>query len=419
MFKDHYRSAMSFKVPDDLIAGTARKMKEAAIRQNYSQKKPFRRIVWKRATAIAAALYLLFISGAAFYVGKQNFMNSPAIPEAAMSSAGSDRLSNNADSENGLLLDRQPMEQKGGYSEELPKIEAVSYMASEARVLFTADLSDLEQSENPWTEEVAIKELPVFLVADEEDNNLSESDTKEIVCNAAKTLQTEISSVPSPGFDEGNYMALCQDGSQISVTQNGTVQISNLAVNRPSIEITGTTARQVGLKAAKYWYGVYESFYQFKIPDFSLLPQENLQNGTSYAVRVYDTGGSISDQIISYNLFSGTITVGEEKVIESFTYPAALTTQPLGYYPLISVEDAKQILLSERYAKEILPDISLSLQDIEDISLVYWTDTEYQQPVYRFLVSLDGTDISVSSNSSEEKAYGEYFVPAVSPKYWI
>ena len=335
-----------------------------------------------------------------------------------MYSTGNSPLSNNADClENGFLLSSQPIKESVDSDSSLPKIEAASCIAAEAKVLYAEDVSELKLSENPWTEEVSVKELPVFL-APEESNGLSDSDKKQIASSAAQTLNIEISSFPSGNSKSGDYVAICEDGSQISVTIDGTVQISGMPVSRPSVEIMGTSPRQSELKAGQYWYGVYEPFYQFAIPSFSMIPQGQSQESSSYKISVYEGAGNINDQILSYNLYNGTISIGAGEVIESLTYTTVSTAQTLGEYPLISADDAKQILLSEKYGAEVLSNVSLSAQDIQDVSLVYWTDTDYRQPVYRFLVSLD-TQETPAAFDSKKKAYGEYFVPAVSPQYWI
>lgn len=130
--------------------------------------------------------------------------------------------------------------------------------------------------------------------------------------------------------------------------------------------------------------------------------------------------------LMSYYFNTATITVSEDggfiDAITPFRNNFALRTEKLGDYPIITDEDALELLICGKYISSVpaaeLKNGEINASDVHKCELIYVTD-KYVIPYYKFYVELNYDSDTALSNGSDPslKLYGAFYVPAVEVKY--
>jgi hypothetical protein len=94
------------------------------------------------------------------------------------------------------------------------------------------------------------------------------------------------------------------------------------------------------------------------------------------------------------------------------------TAEKLGDYPLISVSEAKEKLLSGQYQTNV-PVQMPGEQFLAKVELVYRTGPKEESllPYYRFYMELQDADGWQMTQDNGLKTYGAYYVPAIQDAY--
>lgn len=91
----------------------------------------------------------------------------------------------------------------------------------------------------------------------------------------------------------------------------------------------------------------------------------------------------------------------------------------IGYYPLISEEEAIEKVLNKEYLSTIEYDRDVDLSDIISIELIYyWVPVNKEiQPVYKVYLDLKNTINDYQYEEEDLNTYGIFYVPAIESKY--
>jgi len=149
-------------------------------------------------------------------------------------------------------------------------------------------------------------------------------------------------------------------------------------------------------------------------------PQVNIYGGDyniyrqqQYRIGFYEGGGTIIDRIIAYNFNQVVFYCDDDgKLFLARVFHPDLSGK-VGDYPVISVDEAEQLLLNGNYIMSV-PYEMPGKGYIAKVELVYRTGKyeKYYMPYYRFYVELPEEE-----RDGKMKCYGAYYVPAVDGAY--
>lgn len=141
----------------------------------------------------------------------------------------------------------------------------------------------------------------------------------------------------------------------------------------------------------------------------------NIYRQQSFDVEYYDGAGSLEERIVSYNFNRVAFYCDDNGELFLARVYAPDLSGKLGDYPIITPDEAKELLLAGNYATSV-PCEMPGEERIARVELVYRTGT-YEQtwlPYYRFLVDLPE---DLRPSDKELRVYGAYYVPAVEGQY--
>lgn len=358
---------------------------------------------------------------------------------------------------------------EGAGYDELPliPIRTMATKGVEASYITTAyNVSDLRNG-NPWNEELQIASLPVFKNLSYQGSPqiapsyYSEEEFTEIAEKAAYALGVEIN---ESGFEYQRYFgedacslwAYCggekygAETVKLSVIGNGDIQIyfgdptsdeDRLKLPKGYSFTHYDTSEREAKKTVSYLTETFKELLQFENPVMNIYCDGVgfsggkawinycVYNGSDDPVRnilnyFFDTAAFVpswsypsddsgSDEIVYNNELSS--------IRRSNKLAAA---ECMGNYPVITAEEAKEILISTNVSPDIngdwyLEDGRIDDEDIKKVELVYNTGAtdEFYLPYYQFCVEVkcDGEWIT----DKKLKSYCNYWVPAVRSEYFF
>ena len=147
------------------------------------------------------------------------------------------------------------------------------------------------------------------------------------------------------------------------------------------------------------------------------IADRNIYGQRDFDVEYYDAGGSAEERIVHYNFDRVAFYPnddGELFLARVYRMPLA---EKLGDYPIISVEEARTLLLNGNYTTTVPYDLP-GEEYIRKVELLYRTGSREKTylPWYRFLVELPEDEGHIGEDKNL-KSFGAYYVPAVEGKY--
>ena len=295
-----------------------------------------------------------------------------------------------------------------------------------------------EHAGNPWTPDMEFEALPVFHNA-ASDNwasgagiaiHLSEEEMTRMAKAVASMLDTEAVSFTT-GYDtyieyDGDYptqeqfesaqklpgsvTAQCADDTEIVVYGGGTIRIEFGHIVQLPLDTVEKWDKAGADVADKY-----KKLLQYENPAFFI--------DSGIYECVYDKSGSELEQILNYNFKFIRFCINEEGVLWlAWMENAFCTAEYLGDYPVITLDEAQEMLLEGKYITTVpddyVKDGVISADDILIAELVYRShpSEKYYLPYYRFYVKLDPGEWFAEEHPGETE-YGGFYVPAVSEEY--
>lgn len=335
--------------------------------------------------------------------------------------------------------------------DELPKIpyELKYYViywdeAYEARAyLYTA--SDIENSAvgNPWSEETELTSLPVFKNKSPDADGgvipagircLTEEQLTQMLDNTVKALGITVSesSFDYINWDTGENEDLpiwlnaeCSGEEYgvnpiyIGVNATGSIHVNFLnSLKLPDEYIITDPDNEQKEKILSYLADRFKNLLQFENPVLST------ENDKYSGYKVYNGSENIVESIVNYNLASASFLLDEEGLYKIRLGNLLCISDYMGDYPVISLERARELLLSGSYLKRF-PDSflkggAINEEDIAKAELIYLNgdDDEYFKPYYRFYVEIDSSSLEYYDDDGQPLTlYGDVYVPAVESKY--
>lgn len=168
-------------------------------------------------------------------------------------------------------------------------------------------------------------------------------------------------------------------------------------------------------KVAQYLQNQYPGLLgQMKEPRLNITGGDyNIYGEQGYYIEFFDGAGSQTEQIVNFNFRRVVFHCDDEgKLFLARVFWPQLS-QKVGDYPIISAEEARELLLEGHYTTSVPYELP-GEQYIAKVELIYRTSSyeAYHLPYYRFYVELPE-----EQREHGLKDYGAYYVPAVESRY--
>lgn len=292
------------------------------------------------------------------------------------------------------------------------------------------DISQLENA-NPWTADSQLETLPVFRNTTKADpagiplHGLSADEMLARAKSAADTLGlvidrsyvTEETSYISPNEQitvQGGAIAECGD-TEILVWPDGWLRIMmNEPLSLPEqYEFNDDVSDEQATEALEYLIAEYAGIVDMKSPELDISARYGRDGNRCLTYKVYEGTGNLTEKILGYN-FNFTIFCpdfeGNLNIIHRYNYDLS---EKLGDYPIISEEQAYELLLNGNYITSVPYELP-GPEFIKKTELIYRVTCfeEVYMPYYLFYIELPETELE-----NGIKSYGFYYVPAVHGDY--
>lgn len=333
-----------------------------------------------------------------------------------------------SDYKNTIVIDEQPklsytISNRGIYWED--EHEAMDWLYP------VSDISELEDN-NPWNEELELTSLPVFKSRVEYADYpgvpgcLTEAELTQMLDNTAKALGVTIRQSDFEYYDDAEFpdwlSADCDGGDYgvdsigITVYGYGYIHIW-LGTELPEEYTLADADSEQTAKTAAYLADRFKNLLQYKNPTVSIKQSQYSALAFDRDNKIFDSSDDIVQNILNYNLAYTTFGIVDDRVSSVTLTDFRCISDYVGDYPIISLDQAKELLLNGSYLK-IFPDSffkdgKLKEEDVKKAELIYLNE-EYTAPYYRFYVELEPL---ASMEGSGQTLYGDVYVPAVAPEY--
>ncbi|MCI8549934.1 MAG: hypothetical protein HFI68_04965 [Lachnospiraceae bacterium] len=444
------------KIDEELVDGAGRS-REA----NMENKKKYR---WKMWGALAACLAAAVIIGTYFLLKETSGEGGPEGSQVAEENGmGGDGSGNHAAQVEGTQEATQEESGSGSAepgenapenskpdpeTQDLPMI-AMGDILNEGMGFEGYQVHDISElvNANPWNEEVELDTLPVY-------KNPRIYDEHFFVTNPDTDGMTArlLNVAESLGLDTGNLemgdnapdaeaeaqireklsdedeefveaylkpttITAKQGDIELQVDQRMVVDVGIYpAVSLPDeYHFTYDSSYEEIAAAAEYLKGQYRDFLQMAEPRANIEGGDYSYSGKRmhYRLEFFDASGSIEDQIINYNFNKTIFWYDEEGKLGGISVYRPDLSEKAGDYPVISVKEARELLLNGNYITTVPYEVS-DEKYIAKVELVYRDDTysQYHIPYYKFYLELPE-----EKREHGLKDYGAYYVPAIEGKY--
>ncbi|NMA93768.1 MAG: hypothetical protein GX975_03805 [Clostridiales bacterium] len=292
------------------------------------------------------------------------------------------------------------------------------------------DISQLE-NDNPWTVDSQLESLPVFRNTTQSDSagipihGLSADEMLARAKDAADTLGlvidksyvTEETAYINPNEQitvPGAAIVECGD-IEIFVWPDGWLRIMmKESLSLPEqYKFNDDLSDEQATETLEYLIAEYAGIVDMKSPALAISARYGRDGGRSLTYKVYEGSGDLTEKILGYN-FNYTIFCPDFDdnlhIIHRYNYDLS---EKVGDYPIISAQQAKELLLNGNYITSVPYEIP-GPEYVKKIELVYRVTSfeEVYMPYYLFYIELPETELE-----NGIKSYGFYYVPAIHSDY--
>lgn len=208
-----------------------------------------------------------------------------------------------------------------------------------------------------------------------------------------------------------------QNGIRLEIRPNMTVTIwYDTPVSLPAGYFFGyyNMSYDQAQASAEYLLQQYRDLIAMQNPQINVFMGDyNIYAQQSYSVSFFEGAGSLTEQIVNYNFNQIQFYNGEEDAFDLVRIFGPDLSDKIGDYPIITAEDAKELLLQGHYITTV-PYEMPGEEWVRKAELVYRNGMyeEIYMPYYRFYVELPE-----AKRDNGLKTYGAYYVPAVEGQY--
>lgn len=278
----------------------------------------------------------------------------------------------------------------------------------DAFVKYAYDASEIVGN-NPWNENLEIERLPIFR---KKVRNLECSDLEKTT-EAVKQMN-----------DENNLNLLvdgtAEDGINIRLPEEKYTDFTAEVLAKQYKEIAEKYGKLVGLDDAEFsmvstYSLIGRKFYNAFFYQSSDNAFEAIMNYNFKQVRITEYGYSFEKYYYGYGEPSASLTLNYTNRFD--------TLQCTGFYPIITVQKAKERLYNGKYYATfdnatVEDAFELSEDKIKSVELVYLdTYSDECLPYYRFIVEIDGFIDVTKLHAEGIKSFINIFVPAIDSAY--
>lgn len=333
-----------------------------------------------------------------------------------------------------LLFVRETVWNNGQSIEEQSKLPLlyVSYDMQSGGMGFEGILNyDLEEINeyNPWREENAPKTLPVFENGSYDPagmpRGMTEEEMLEKLYTVAETLDMEVQELTYER--EADFVRDGDKEKVVSIT--ATVKEGNVRVEaQGQVNIyyeervvlpedynfgKETATQEEAEEGLSYLIERYCELLDFEEPQKAFAFNYYFDGTLNRNAYVYEGSGDVVSDILHYTFEEVDFVVDEEGLWMIRINDRLACANKLGDYPIITVMEAKELLLQGSYATSVPYEIPGD-EYIARVELVYRNHIteEIFLPYYRFYVELPK-----EQQENGLKCYGAYYVPAVEGSY--
>lgn len=278
------------------------------------------------------------------------------------------------------------------------------------------DISELV-SGNPWTEEAGLTTLPVYanpLELDAYGQPVGDRAAMEAALReAAGRLGLEGAEI-----EETDWGTLVIQGDGLTLDVSSTLPVTlefEPARILPEGYDFGYHAPYDAMEAAgEYLMETYDTLLDMEKPTLSLWGGDyNIYREQGYQIEVYERAGDLTEQLVGYHFRRVAFYPDDAGNLWMIRFYQADLSHKLGNYPIITVEEAQELLGEGHYITSVPYELP-GLEYVEKVELVYRGGTMEGcwMPYYRFYVRLP--------EEAEEdglQTFGAYYVPAVEGRF--
>lgn len=170
--------------------------------------------------------------------------------------------------------------------------------------------------------------------------------------------------------------------------------------------------------ALEYVAEIFKGLFGFDNPTVDIhRTGRDIYGKTGYnELYIYDSSKDNVQNILNYSLNSVRVSGKGEQLEIMWIYNRLDYAMNIGYYPVISLEEATELLTDGKFNGSFIEDAVQNGKITEDIivsaELIYRSSDNYYLPCYRFCVKLEDSE-------GDMEAYGACYVPAVEEKYLV
>lgn len=326
------------------------------------------------------------------------------------------------------------------YLASLPKLDVSSEFGGMGFGAMMAYNVDELKDANPWYSENDLKSMPVFknkLYSSDQtlqgEGGLSGDEMLNMAKKLAKTMninvveaytmpiekEIKIQEEKSGGNASTNpYMAVIKgDGVEINVDSVNRTSIRFLPNKKIPNEYSFTFNKTTPIEAQKtmeYLIKEYNYITELKSPKISLYGDYTFSGEQSIRYNVFENEGSLINKILNYNFNTvNFVPTDNGGMLASIYIESTDLSELIGNYPIITSNEAKELLLDGKYITSV-PEAISSEANVASVSLIYRKSARdaVLMPYYEFLVELPSMKQDNGLNT-----YGIYYVPAISEAY--
>ena len=174
------------------------------------------------------------------------------------------------------------------------------------------------------------------------------------------------------------------------------------------------TSYEQAMEITKYLFSEYGSFTGITEPGYNLFADYTYSGVlTRLYTTVFENAGNLTDRILNFNFSNIRFHASDMGGISGISYTKTDLSQKIGDYPIITADEARQLLLDRHYITTV-PEEMPGEKYIANVELIYRTsrrDTIFM-PYYKFFIEMPSMQ-----RENGLKTYGVFYVPAVKGEY--
>ena len=283
---------------------------------------------------------------------------------------------------------------------------------------------------NPWNETLSISSLPVF------QNNLTYDAQYRVSGYSIDNMKKELFNVadrlniPSEQLqiqmDCTPYYAFIQtenETCEISVDHALRTQITfkNGILLPKDLQSLSLNNYENNLKIAEYIQTAYADLINMQNPQIDVNGGGcDIYGDRMYNISFYDKGETTEESILNYNFRTVDFFVEDGRLLIVTFHHTDLSSY-IANYPIISVDEATELLQKGNYLTSIPAGLIKDDASIAKVELIYRHDEPaqyspdhlvYFAPYYCFTI-----EVKKEAQAEGATSYGNYYVPAISKEY--